>query len=146
MVHFLLGLINQLGGLCNKGPGSTEPAFARGLQCLLLWPTFTIRNNGSLNFSPGNKMKGHLNNINIIVYLSMFFNHVSAQVGMPRMAVFLSSAESKSSRHNLVLQNVGKTVEYRIILRKQQKMSSGGGSAFLDVSFVAAIDTRRRLR
>ena len=92
-------------------------------------------------------MKGHLNNhTNIIVYLSMFFNYVSAQVNMPRMAVFLSSAESKSSRHNLVLQNVGKTVEYRIILRKQQKMSSGGGSAFLDVSFVAAIDTRRRLR
>ena len=92
-------------------------------------------------------MKGHLNNhINIIVYLSMFFNYVSAQVNMPRLAVFLSSAESKSFHHNLLLQNAVKTVECRIILRKQQKMSSGGGSAFLDMSFVADIDTRIRLR
>ena len=56
---------------------------------------------------------------------------------MPRWAVFLTSAESKSFRHNLLLQNVVKTVEYRIILRKQQKISLGGGSAFLDMSSVA---------
>ena len=56
---------------------------------------------------------------------------------MPRWAVFLTSAESKSFRHNLLLQNVVKTVEYRIILRKQQKTSLGGGSACLEMSSVA---------
>jgi hypothetical protein len=60
--------------------------------------------------------------------------------------VFLTFAESKSFRHNLLLQNVVKTVEYRIILLKQQKMFIGGGSAFLDMSSVAGLDTRIRLR
>ena len=55
---------------------------------------------------------------------------------MPRWAVFLTPAESKSFRHNLLLQNVVKTVEYRIILRKQPKISGGGGSACLDMSSV----------
>ena len=93
------------------------------------------------------KMKGHVNNhINTIVYLSYVWNYVSAQVNMPRWAVFLTSAESKSFRHNLLLQNVVKTVEYRIILRKQQKTSLGGGSACFEMSSVAGWDTRIRLR
>ena len=52
-------------------------------------------------------MKGHVNNhINKIVNLSNDWNYV-----------FFTSAESKGLR-----------------LRKQQKISSGGGSAFLDMS------------
>ena len=81
-----------------------------------------------------------------IVYLSNDWNYVFCPGNMPRWAVFLTSAESKNSRHNLSLQIVLETLEFRIILCKQQKISLGGGSAFLEMSSVAGWDTRIRLR
>ena len=59
---------------------------------------------------------------------------------MPRWAMFIILAESKKFPPQSIvfgsIKNVVKTVEYRKF-REQQKISLGGGSAFLDTSFEA---------
>jgi hypothetical protein len=100
-----LGFIDQLAG---RSPGTTELAFTMSDALHYLhWPQ--------------------------VIELSNDWNYVFFPGNMPWWAEFFTSTESKSFRHNPLLQNA-------VILRKQQKISSGGGSAFLDMSSVAGWD------
>ena len=54
-------------------------------------------------------------------------------------------AKSKNFHHNLLLQNVVKIVEYRMIRHKQPKISGGGGSGGGGSASCSDISSERRL-
>ena len=59
--------------------------------------------------------------------------------------MFLTFVKSKNFHHNVLLQKVVKTIEYRMIHRKQSKISGGGGSGGGGSASCSDISSERRL-